>query len=79
MNKIKVYLDTSVISYLDQKDAPERNTGYVGTIQNREQGTELKIIEKTFADKSECLFYVERGIRDVCCNDKVKIIISIAA
>ena len=24
MNKIKVYLDTSVISYLDQKDAPER-------------------------------------------------------
>ena len=24
MNKIKVYLDTSVISYLDQMDAPER-------------------------------------------------------
>lgn len=24
MNKIKVYLDTSVISYLDQQDAPER-------------------------------------------------------
>ena len=24
MNKIKVYLDTSVISYLDQKDSPER-------------------------------------------------------
>ena len=24
MNKIKVYLDTSVFSYLDQKDAPER-------------------------------------------------------
>ena len=24
MNKIKVYLDTSVISYLDQRDAPEK-------------------------------------------------------
>ena len=24
MNKIKIYLDTSVISYLDQKDAPEQ-------------------------------------------------------
>lgn len=24
MNKIKIYLDTSVISYLDQQDAPER-------------------------------------------------------
>lgn len=24
MNKIKIYLDTSVISYLDQKDAPEK-------------------------------------------------------
>ena len=23
--KIKVYLDTSVISYLDQQDAPEKN------------------------------------------------------
>lgn len=24
MNKIKIYLDTSVFSYLDQKDSPER-------------------------------------------------------
>ena len=24
MNKLKVYLDTSIISYLDQKDAPDR-------------------------------------------------------
>lgn len=24
MDKMKIYLDTSVISYLDQKDAPER-------------------------------------------------------
>ena len=24
MNKMKIYLDTSVISYLDQQDAPER-------------------------------------------------------
>lgn len=24
MNRIKIYLDTSVISYLDQQDAPER-------------------------------------------------------
>ncbi len=24
MRKLKVYLDTSVISYLDQNDAPER-------------------------------------------------------
>ena len=24
MNKIKIYLDTSVISYLDQQDSPER-------------------------------------------------------
>ena len=24
MNKMKIYLDTSVISYLDQQDAPDR-------------------------------------------------------
>ncbi len=24
MNRIKIYLDTSVISYLDQRDAPEQ-------------------------------------------------------
>ena len=24
MNKMKIYLDTSVISYLDQQDAPEK-------------------------------------------------------
>ena len=24
MKKLKVYLDTSIISYLDQKDAPEK-------------------------------------------------------
>lgn len=35
MKTIKVYLDTSVISYLDQKDALERNTRHVGTFQKR--------------------------------------------
>ena len=24
MNKLKIYIDTSVISYLDQEDAPEK-------------------------------------------------------
>ena len=34
MRKLKVYLDTSVISYLSQEDAPERMKGYIG--RNRE-------------------------------------------
>ena len=36
MRKLKVYLDTSVVSYLYQLDTPEKNeryTGIVGTVQ----------------------------------------------
>lgn len=39
MNKLKIYLDTSVISYLDQKDAPEqmKETQDIWALFKREQ------------------------------------------
>jgi len=33
MRKLKVYLDTSVISYLNQNDAPERMKDTLGTME----------------------------------------------
>lgn len=38
----------------------------------REQWTELKIIEKTFADRSEYLFYVKNGIRALAVMTRLK-------
>ena len=38
MKRLKVYLDTSVVSYLYQEDAPEKNAGYIvslGIVQGR--------------------------------------------
>ena len=55
MRKLKVYLDTSVISYLDQDDAPERMKDTQALWKRFEQGEfEIYLSQVTLKEVGRC-------------------------
>jgi predicted nucleic acid-binding protein len=55
MKKLKIYLDTSVISYLQQNDAPERMKDTLALWKQFEQGTyDIYLSQVTLDELGEC-------------------------